>query len=742
MRAARGDGLAAALVSLAAFLPFLRGVAAGHSFYFRDLSLQFFPLRRFALEGLERGALRYWNPYTHEGEALSLPPIGYPLDLFQLLWPSEAGFSLLLALHVPLAAAGLFLLARHLGVSRTGAAAGGLVYALGGFALSTLNLYVYVEALAWAPFVALGLARTAEGTGRDVALAAVFTALALSSTGVEIAGQAVVVGLVLAAPGRGAAVLRLALALVLAAGLAAPVLLPISALVGASARAGGLPTEVVLAHSVHPVTLLQTLVGSLYGDVGRLAESWWGQNFFPRGFPYFLSLYLGATVLAFAASGLVARPRPGRALAVLGVLALAVSLGRFVGLEAIVEGLPLLRRFRFPSKAFFTVHFVIAVLSSFGVNALATAADRRAARRPTLFALGAGAALLLGSALAAFDVPLHRTLLAGFFPSDLAWPLREASARVVLSDAALGGTVALAAGAVCLLAATGRLAASRAALLTLGLVAADLWRTGAGLNPMVTQAFFEPSADADAAANEVKARDGRVFILDPGYSPRYFAARAQRGSDHEAWSFAVLQETFTPDFNLRLHVPTAYSLDRTMLVPESRVLAPADATAAALPRLVERLRAAAVSHVLAIEPVSDPSLEPSRVGRPERTAPLAIHLYRLKGALPRREIVGPGRIVRQQDETDHVEILAEADGGAFLAMREAMAPGWRASLDGRPTPLLAFEERYRMVSLTAGRHAVRLDYDPPSLAPGIRAAVLAALAVAGLAWSGRRRVGA
>ena len=36
-----------------------------------------------------------------------------------------------------------------------------LVYALGGFALSTVNLYVYVQALAWAPAAILGLLRAA-----------------------------------------------------------------------------------------------------------------------------------------------------------------------------------------------------------------------------------------------------------------------------------------------------------------------------------------------------------------------------------------------------------------------------------------------------------------------------------------------------------------------------------------------------------------------------------------------------
>ena len=47
---------------------FSRGPLSGHPLDFRDLSLDFFPLRRFVLAGLQAGALRFWNPYVHEGE--------------------------------------------------------------------------------------------------------------------------------------------------------------------------------------------------------------------------------------------------------------------------------------------------------------------------------------------------------------------------------------------------------------------------------------------------------------------------------------------------------------------------------------------------------------------------------------------------------------------------------------------------------------------------------------------------
>jgi len=54
---ALGEQAAAAIVAAVAFLPFARGLLAGQAFFFRDLSLHFFPLRRFALEGLRAGEL-------------------------------------------------------------------------------------------------------------------------------------------------------------------------------------------------------------------------------------------------------------------------------------------------------------------------------------------------------------------------------------------------------------------------------------------------------------------------------------------------------------------------------------------------------------------------------------------------------------------------------------------------------------------------------------------------------------
>jgi hypothetical protein len=729
---ARGAALGV-LVALIAFLPFLRGVVAGACFYFRDLSLYFFPQRAYALERLRAGELAFWNPYLHEGVPLSLPAVGYPLDLLGALSPSPSFLSLLLALHVPLGALLFLALARGLGLRREAACGGAIVYALGGFFLSTLNLYVYLEAAAWAPLVTLAIIRLlSDGSDRrTVAKAALCAGVALSTTGIEIVAQALAAGVVLGLGRRvaPAALVRVAAALGLAAALAAPVLVLVASQVADSARGLGFAPEVVLAHSVHPFALVQTVVGSLFGNPANLANEWWGQNFFPRGFPYVVSLYLGAVALALAVTGLLERrPPAGRLLLLLGG-GLVLALGRYGGVLPLVAEAGALRALRFPVKAFFSVHLAVALAAALGLNALA---EGRAFRR---FASVAGAlgAALVGSTLLPLVAPSSmERFAAAFFPPGLSAVARAALLERVLGDAAVGGGLALIAALPALAVLAGRTSALRAAWLVTAVLAVDLLRVGAGLNPMVSSAFYSPSAELAARLPELRA--GRVYTCPPDTSRAYLEGRAAHAGEHEAWSFAVMFETLSPAFNVPLRVRTALSPDLTMLVPTDRVLAPEEGSCAELAQLLPRLRAAAVTTVLSLDALGDDELEPLFVSAPERINPLELHAYSLRGALARLELSAPGRVEALSESANRLELAVDAESAARLVVRDAWAAGWRALVDGRPAPLQ--QARHRVLDLPAGRHRVALSYEPPRLRLAA-AAFASALALA--AWLARRR---
>jgi hypothetical protein len=474
------------------------------------------------------------------------------------------------------------------------------------------------------------------------------------------------------------------------------------------------------------------VVGGLFGNLANIANEWWGQNFFPRGFPYVLSLYLGASAVALAVTGSFEPGPLARRLLLLVALGLVVSLGRWAGLTPLVEAVPALRLFRFPVKAFFSVQLAVALLAGLGIQALA---EGRRARTLAVVAGSLGALLAATQLLPlAFPRPLAR-FAAAFLPPGTHSLLQSQLLGRVLQDCATGGVLALAVAAVALLRALDRLPAPRAAWLATAVVGADLLRTGAGLNPMVSPTFYEPSAEL--AERLQTLRGGRVYTCPVETSPAFHAGLAARGNDHEVWSFAVMLETLSPAFNVPLRVPTALSPDLTMLVPTERILSPEEGSCAALAPLLTRLRDAGITIVLSLDALGHPDLAPLFRLTPERIRPVAVHAYALANAAPLVEVQGNGTVSGRLETANRLELEVTATQATKLVVRDAWAPGWTARLDGVLTPLPG--ARHLQLAVPPGRHQVRFDFTPPGwlAALGLQTVALAGALV--LVFTGRTR---
>jgi hypothetical protein len=756
-------------VAAVASLPFVRGLAAGSSFFFRDLSNQFFPLRSWAARGLARGELLGWNPLLNEG--LALPVLWYPGDLLLAIAPDSRWFlSLVLALHLPLAAFGMARLARRLGLGRAGAAAAALCYALGGFAISSLSLYIFLQALAWAPLAIAALLDAAQGPWRRVSTAALIVGICLSTFAVELVAQAMLVGLVLSGRPSVARWSRLAAATALGLGLAAPLFLTALAALSESGRAAGFEVQHSLAFSVRPIVLVQSLVAGFFGPTETLTQHFFGARF-TDGPPYILSLYLGVPVLAIAGAGAWQGRLPRRRLVVLAALALAICLGPLVRLDLLLEAVPPLRSFRFPVKAWYTLHLCISLLCGAGLDGL----QRQTGR---LWRLAGGSALALGLPLA--GAPLLR--LAPDLTRDFWRWLLPPSVDVggvsagILQDAARGGVIAALLGCLMLASAAGRFRRGLAVAAALVLVGADLLRAGAGINAMAPAEALAPSASARALADEALATGGRVFTCESFHSPRFQAILRAKGPGLDVWVVRARAEALTPASSVWLGVPTAYGRDVTGMVPTGRSFATARERAC-LPgsQILDRLRGAGTTRVISFEPLEQAGLERLRVLQPGAVEPLRLWVYALEEAIPRASVarrvvpatgpeeaarlaLSPGSIsagtvaveghaavegasgdvplVQTGPHRLRLEVVAETS--TVVVVRDAWAPGWTAQVDGRPVPILRADGRHRAVPIGPGRSVVELRYRPPGLGPGLFVAALSLTAVAALRRLPRR----
>lgn len=78
---------------------------------------------------------------------------------------------------------------------------------------------------------------------------------------------------------------------------------------------------------------------------------------------------------------------------------------------------------------------------------------------------------------------------------------------------------------------------------------------------------------------------------------------------------------------------------------------------------------------------------------------------------PRPEVLPPAcagdeRVSITRAENERVEIAVEAACPGFLVLRDPQYPGWRATVDGDPVPILLADGVFRAVRVGPGAHQV------------------------------------
>ena len=152
-----------------------------------------------------------------------------------------------------------------------------------------------------------------------------------------------------------------------------------------------------------------------------------------------------------------------------------------------------------------------------------------------------------------------------------------------------------------------------------------------------------------------------------------------------------------------------------------------------------------------------------------------VHLYRNPDVLPRAFLVGRARVVADAAEalstlagggfdpsnevilfdrssaplsdmheastatllqygTNRVVVRVEAAASGLLVLSDTWYPGWVATVDGKPTPVLRANHTMRAVAVSAGSHLVDFEFRSHSIAVGSVVSLLAFAAMGLAAW--------
>ena len=99
---------------------------------------------------------------------------------------------------------------------------------------------------------------------------------------------------------------------------------------------------------------------------------------------------------------------------------------------------------------------------------------------------------------------------------------------------------------------------------------------------------------------------------------------------------------------------------------------------------------------------------------------------------------GPDKVAVERDEGSHVHVLAQMNCPGMLVLSDTYFPGWRASVDGRPTDIFEVNGAMRGVQVPAGVHVVDMVYRPRSVLVGAAMSLSALLGVCFLVFRSRK----
>jgi hypothetical protein len=465
------------------------------------------------------------------------------------------------------------------------------------------------------------------------------------------------------------------------------------------------------------------------------------------GFPLIFSVYLGASVVVLALVGLGRSRHFATAVAGLSVIGLLVAMGRFTPVYgAVVTVVPALANMRSPEKYFILVVAWVSLLAGLGTTRL-FASQSQPWRR---------GAVLVGALLA------WAALCPSVLPSQH-WAEHMRQAAIVGAGAAAGVL------AVHWLVHRGSHRLAR--WLAVVTVVADLAAAGLPLHEFVPRRLanevpltatmiladgkshpLAPRLHVTAAAESVAFRS---LSSDDMGSIQALASRALLANLSIVYGVAAMPgyDAATPRTLHRLSSATGQAGATALrLTGTGYVILPIEPVAPTPPGL-ERI--AEIMPRVWLLRVRDPLprvfvAAQAEVVADDAVAPRLLTAQVLDGRIAllapderARPIAGPDKPMApcRVDAFENAEVRAtcRADSDAVAVFVEQYYPGWTATVDGQPAPLVRANMLMRAVPIRQGEHAIVLRYRPVAMTAAEWLSALSLLAVLVLALVGWKK---
>jgi hypothetical protein len=684
-----------------------------------DTYSYFYPTVLYTFESLRSGEGLLWNPYQNCGQpffAVSQTGVLYPLHVVFAFLDREAALLTSKFLHMSIAGVGTLLLCRTMGLGRSASLCGSFAFQLSS---STTNLAAYnpmvVSSYVWIPVIFFLLERYLRSPGLRTAL---LLGMTLTLQWLPGAPQVVFFTYQLI-------VLRTAWALLFDARRVRSTLLHVGLALALPFLLGAvqiLPSIETALQSIRSGPLSSQEIG-LGID---LSSSRWRARLLAAALP---------TALALVALTMQATAKRAVFFLLVAGSYFLLSLGPGTLLFDLYAELPLGRAFRGPQRFFWVSGFALSVLAALGTEAvMRERAGRRA--RPGLALAGLVA---LGVALSQIRSSPPALLWAWFSCVGLVVAVAgyrriPRLAQVLLPLVVMANGLAFA--------SSPRLGQRGGELYTTheatfrkvkGMATSQdrVFVTGRysdlSLAPKVASLFrmpgihdYEPQVPRDYAEYFTYMRTGRALrgiderysmlpkLVEEDYNWRLFDVTAarflilDRAVDHlvlrERDRFRLLFRAGAISvYENRRALPRAYYVPRLEVVPAAEVL-PMLARGA-----VDTRRVALVSR------------EPASGFRGSEGQPAAT-----------TEIVS--------SRAGEVVLRVRSSAPGFLFLADQYSPGWRAEVNGQPSPILKANHAFRLVEVGAGESLVVFRYRPLSVLLGGLVSLGTALAM-GWAWA-------